>query len=871
SSHGDASDTFTLKVLKYVTITIKVQDVHRGTAIPGVTVSVDGESKKTDRYGKAFFTVLEGEHTISVPESACADSRGTLPFWKWSDGSTSRSRTVTVSGSQTYTAIYKNLLYFSSVNAGHDGSIFWAKVYVRVKGYSGSSAYASYANVKATWEIWFWYSPWAKYVDTSGAADWTGYKYLSRRISGWGITGIECVVEADAPGYVMARWSRIVYSSSWVEVKFSASGLSGVSGTVLVVDGKGYRLLDLPKTFTWEVGSKHSYSWTSTFSINSNTRYAWKSASGISSSRSVTIIVPNGGGSIKATYSRQYYLRMETGAGGSVSPSSGWHDEGSTVTIRATPNSGYVFDRWIGSGRGSYTGKLRTATIQVQGPITEKAIFKVPTYTVKFTCSGKPSGESWTVIFNGEVKSSRGSTIYFHNVKRGTYSFLIGTIYDGSGIRYRPTPLSGTIRVPDVTSKHVKFKKQYRLYVSRNVAGGYTVPSLGEHWYDAGSRVTISAYAYGGYLFQKWVGSGSGSYTGTSSSRTITMKAPIVETAFFREKPKLFTVTFYRSGLPGGKLWTVKFNGQTKSTSGSCISFSKVKPGHYSWRAYTVSGGFGVRYRPSPSSGTINVQGDVRKTIRFVEEHRLLMVSSSGGYTSPSAGEHWYRPGTTVWITATPKSSDNPSEYYYTFHRWIGSGRGSYTGTSRTAAVKVDDPITEKPVFEYHYKVAVWHPGYYTYEGTWVRGHYEKKWVPGHWEERTRTETYWVKVPHTRWVRKPVYGYRKEPVYGYRWVRKPVCGWYWTYDYWSGWHWEYSCHYKWVKERYVKYYRTVRYIKYYRWVQETYYTWERRTRTVTYWEWIPGHYEQEWIPGHYEWKKIWHEGYYTYEWRVKYV
>ncbi|MCD6538130.1 hypothetical protein J7L18_05910 [Candidatus Bathyarchaeota archaeon] len=371
----DRSDMFTLKVLKYVTITIRVQDVHHGTPITGVTVSVDGESKRTDRYGRASFTVLEGKHTISVPESASAGSRGTLPFWKWSDGSTSRSRTVTVSSSEAYTAIYKNLLCLSSVDAGHDGSNFWAKVYVRVKGYSGSSAYASYANVKATWKVWYWYRWWPDYISGSGTADWTGYKYLSRRISGWGITGVECIVEADAPGYVMARWSRTVYSSSWVEVKFSASGLSGVSGTVLVVDGKRYSIKDLPKTFTWEVGSRHSYSWTSTFSINSNMRYAWKSASGISSSRSATITVPNGGGSIRATYSRQYYLRMEASAGGSVSPSSGWHDEGSTVTIRANAYGGYVFDRWIGSGRGSYTGTSRTAAVRVDEPVTEKPVF----------------------------------------------------------------------------------------------------------------------------------------------------------------------------------------------------------------------------------------------------------------------------------------------------------------------------------------------------------------------------------------------------------------------------------------------------------------------------------------------------------------
>ena len=695
SSYDDTSDAFTLKVLKYVTITIKVQDVHRGTAISGVTVSVDGVSKRTDRYGRASFTVLEGRHTISVPSSAGAGSRGTLPFWKWSDGSTSRSRTVAVSSSKTYTAIYKNILYYSSVDAGKTGSTkFWAKAYVRVKGYSGSQAYASYANVKATWKIWYWYRWWPDYVSASGTADWKGYKYLSKTINEWGVTGIRCTVEASKTGYVSTSWSKTVYSTNWADVTFSASGLSGVSGTVLVVDGNSYRLSDLPKTFTWEAGTKHSFSWTSTFSVSSGTRYAWKSTSGISSSRSATITVPNGGGSIKATYSKQYYLTMKAGTGGSVSPSSGWRDAGSSVTIKATPNSGYVFDRWSGSGSGSYSGTSSTATIRMNAPITETAYFKASTYTVKFSCSGKPSWKKWTVTFNGESKSSYSSTIYFYNVKGGRYSFTVSTIYDGSDTRYYPSPASGTLNVPDTTSKTVTFTKQYRLYMKRNIAGGYTSPSIGEHWYSSGSSVTIRAYTYSDYKFKKWSGSGSGSYTGYSSSATIRMNGPITETAYFEEKASTYTVKFYRSGYIGGESWTVKFNGEKKSTTGSTIYFYNVKPGSYYYYVYTVYDG-STRYKPSPSSGFIKVPDSTSKTITFTKQYRLHMKRSpsSGGTTSPTPGYHWYSSGSRVTIKAKPYSG-------YKFKKWSGSGSGSYSGTSSTKTITIRGAITETAYFE---------------------------------------------------------------------------------------------------------------------------------------------------------------------------
>ncbi len=46
----------------------------------------------------------------------------------------------------------------------------------------------------------------------------------------------------------------------------------------------------------------------------------------------------------------KYTLTVTSGEGGSVTPdASGTYNKGATITITATPNNGYVFDKWVGS------------------------------------------------------------------------------------------------------------------------------------------------------------------------------------------------------------------------------------------------------------------------------------------------------------------------------------------------------------------------------------------------------------------------------------------------------------------------------------------------------------------------------------------
>jgi len=88
-------------------------------------------------------------------------------------------------------------------------------------------------------------------------------------------------------------------------------------------------------------------------------------------------IVMNGPKTATANWKTQYYLTMSTNFG-SVSPSSGWYDAGSTVDISATaPSTGsgeqYAWNGWVGAGSGNYTGTDNSASVTMNSAVTQTA------------------------------------------------------------------------------------------------------------------------------------------------------------------------------------------------------------------------------------------------------------------------------------------------------------------------------------------------------------------------------------------------------------------------------------------------------------------------------------------------------------------
>ncbi|MEM2029458.1 MAG: hypothetical protein QXS05_08795 [Candidatus Bathyarchaeia archaeon] len=103
--------------------------------------------------------------------------------------------------------------------------------------------------------------------------------------------------------------SLYYFSVGTAVVTFNQSGVgSDYTGPVLNVDGVNYSAADLPKSFTWVVGSNHTFEFYESLYVNANERYGWIRTEGLSTYCSGEIIVPSGGGVVNGIYTKQYLV-----------------------------------------------------------------------------------------------------------------------------------------------------------------------------------------------------------------------------------------------------------------------------------------------------------------------------------------------------------------------------------------------------------------------------------------------------------------------------------------------------------------------------------------------------------------------------------
>ncbi len=301
------------------------------------------------------------------------------------------------------------------------------------------------------------------------------------------------------------------------------------SGLMVSVDGDAPAAAPINRQ--WTAGSSHTITTTSPQSGTTGTRFVfhdWSDAGVISHQ----ITVPNSDATFTANFTTQFMLTMAHGTGGTVSPASGFFNSGQSVPISATPDIGFGFTGWTGTGSGSFTGSTNSTSVTMNGPITETAAFSQN--SVQVTVQTNPAGRTISIDNGPAVTAPKvvnwtpGSThtIATTATQAGTTGtqFVFHDWSDAGAISHQVT-------APNLAATFTaNFTTQFMLTMAHG-AGGTVSPASG--FFNSGQSVQITATPTTNFLFSGWAGSGAGSFTGTTNPKDITVNGPITQTATF--------------------------------------------------------------------------------------------------------------------------------------------------------------------------------------------------------------------------------------------------------------------------------------------------------------------------------------------------
>ncbi len=262
---------------------------------------------------------------------------------------------------------------------------------------------------------------------------------------------------------------------------------------------------------------------------------------------------------IDFSWKNQFYLLVNS-AYGSHSDS-GWHDANTTATAELMESTfseengvQYVFTEWADDAYGS--GLTSNPIVMNQAKIAT-ANWKIQYYLTTYSDYGPISGAGWYDSGDKAFAEISESIVTETEATRHTFVSWSG---DASGTATRSEAI--LMNSPRIVT--ASWKTQYYLAVSTNF--GEVNSSNG--WYDAGSSVDISAVTPETvegerYLWNGWIGTGSGNYAGTENPVQVTMLGPITEVASWTQQYMLKVSSQYGNPNPSNE-W---FNAGTRITA----------------------------------------------------------------------------------------------------------------------------------------------------------------------------------------------------------------------------------------------------------------------------------------------------------------
>ena len=335
-------------------------------------------------------------------------------------------------------------------------------------------------------------------------------------------------------------------------------------------------------------------------------------------------------------------------AGGSTS-GGGTFTSGSTVTVTATPNTGYTFMYWTEGANVVSTSLDYSFSIITSRVLVANFSEIADTYTVAVssnpTAGGSATGGgSFTSGASVTVTATPNDGFVFTN-------WTEGAIVVSSNAAYTFNIAGNRILVANFTA----IIDTYTLTVI--AVNGTVVKNPDQAAYNSGTSVQLTAIPNAGYTFTSWNGDASGS----ANPLTVVMNSNKTITANFTAVVNTYTLIV--NAVNGT---VVKDPDQAAYNSGTSVVLTATPNAGYTFTGWSGDATGSV----NPLTVVMNANKNITANFTAVVNTYTLVVNAVNGTVVKNPDQAAYNSGTTVVLTATPNAG-------YTFTGWSGDATGS--------------------------------------------------------------------------------------------------------------------------------------------------------------------------------------------------
>jgi len=391
-----------------------------------------------------------------------------------------------------------------------------------------------------------------------------------------------------------------------------------------------------------------------------------------------TTITMNGDYSVTANFeaigAEQHSLTVSSSAGGSVTtPGQGTfhYDLGTTVSLVATPATGYRFVSWTGDVDTIASINAASTTITMNGDYSITANFElIPPVRYSLTVSSSAGG-SVTAPGQGTFSYDTGAVVSLLAAPATGYRFVNWTGNVGTVANVNAASTTVTINGDgSITANFEPIPRvRYSLTITSSSGGWVTSPGMGTFSYDAGTVVSLVATPTCIYQYQfvNWTGDVGTIANTNAASTTITMNGSCsIRANFMAIPPSQYSLSIFST--PGGSV-TTPGEGTFMCSAGAVLSLVATPATGYQFVNWT--GNVGTIANLNAASTTITMNGAYSITANFQAipsgQYNLTISSTTGGsVTTPGEGTFTRDAGTVVSLVASPASG-------YHFVNWTGN------------------------------------------------------------------------------------------------------------------------------------------------------------------------------------------------------